>query len=132
MKAKILVCSLSLIALAALAGCAGSNTSLNNSMGKTEATMALAKQTNANPTATASATAKIDSAKVLKEDGEDEQAQALLEQSELELRLAIATSERDAVKQEDEKVEADLRADVERKLLYQSILDKENNKEGAK
>lgn len=132
MKAKILACSLSLAAFAALTGCAGSQNSLNNSMGKTEATMALAKQANVNPTATASATAKIDSAKVLKEDGENEQAQTLLEQSELELRLAIATSERDAVKQEDAKVEADLRADVERKLLYQSILDKETNKEGAK
>lgn len=93
--------------------------------------MAVARENSVNPTATASATAKIDSARVLKEAGEDEQAQVLLEQSELELLLAIATSERDAAKAEDQKVEADLRADVERKLLYQSILDKETNKEGA-
>lgn len=132
MKDKLLACCLSLFAFAALTGCAGSQNSLNNSMGKTEATMALAQQSNVDPTITASATSKIDSAKVLKEDGENEKAQALLEQSELDLRLAIATSERDQVKKEDQKVENDLRADVERKLLYQSILDKETNKEGAK
>lgn len=131
MKAKVIVCSLSLAAFAALTGCAGNHGPLNNSIGKTEATMAVARENSVNPTATASATAKIDSARVLKEAGEEEQAQVLLEQSELELLLAIATSERDAAKAEDQKVEADLRADVERKLLYQSILDKETNKEGA-
>lgn len=128
MKVKFLAYSLGIAA--ALTGCAGSQSSLNNSMARTDANMNLAKEANVNPTTTASATAKIDSAKALKEDGEEEQAQILLDQTDLELRLAIATSERDAVKKEDQKLEAELRADVERKLLYQSILD--NETKGAK
>lgn len=132
MKANKIACCLSLVAFAALTGCAGNHGPLNNSMGKTEATMNLAKENNADPTTTASATAKIDSAKALKDAGKDELAQDLLDQGELELLQAIANAERDAALKEDQKVEAELRSDVERKLLYQSILDKESNKEGAK
>ena len=50
----------------------------------------------------------------------------------LEYRLAVANAERDAAKKEDERVEKELRGDVERKLIYQSILDKEVKNGGAK
>ena len=76
--------------------------------------------------------AKLDSAKALQADGEDEQAAALAEQSVLEYKLAVANAERDAAKKEDERVEKELRGDVERKLIYQSILDKEVKNGGAK
>ena len=76
--------------------------------------------------------AKLDSAKALQADGEDEQAAALAEQSVLEYKLAVANAERDAAKKEDERVEKELRSDVERKLIYQSILDKEVKNGGAK
>ena len=73
---------------------------------------------------------KLDSAKAKLADGEEEEAAALADQSALEYRLAIANAERDAVKKEDERVEKELRSDVERKLIYQSILDQETK--GAK
>ena len=57
-----------------------------------------------------------------------EEAQALAEQSELEMRLAIAKSENEKIKNEDKKLEESLRADEERKVLYQSILEKETKK----
>ena len=79
-----------------------------------------------------SANAKLDSAKALQADGEEEEAAALAEQSTLEYRLAVANAERDAAKKEDERVEKELRGDVERKLIYQSILDKEVKNGGAK
>lgn len=67
------------------------------------------------------------------EQGKEDEAITMAEQSNLEYRLALATAERDAVKKDDERVEKELRADVERKLLYQSILDKETSaKEGGK
>lgn len=128
MKSVIMGC-LSLGAIA-LMGCAGSQNAVDNSLGRAEATMTLAKESKVSEAATAGAIAKIDSAKALKED-DASQATLLADQGELELRLAIATSERDQVKQDDEKLEKELRADVERKLLYQSILDNEK-KEGAK
>jgi hypothetical protein len=68
----------------------------------------------------------------LQADGEEEEAAALAEQSSLEYRLAVANAERDAAKKEDERVEKELRGDVERKLIYQSILDKEVKNGGAK
>ncbi|KAE9797591.1 hypothetical protein GP650_30405 [Escherichia coli] len=64
----------------------------------------------------------------MKEDSKTEEAQALAEQSELEMRLAIAKSENEKVKNEDKKLEEALRADEERKVLYQSILEKETKK----
>ena len=43
----------------------------------------------------------------------------------------MATAERDAVKKEDARVESELRSDVERKLLYHGILDKELSKDAT-
>ena len=65
------------------------------------------------------------------ENGEDEQAIALAEQSTLEYKLAIATAERDEAVKEDERLEKELRGDVERKLIYQSIRDQETKNGGA-
>ena len=64
----------------------------------------------------------------MKNDGKEEEAEALAEQSELDLRLAIAKSENEVAKNEDKKLEEALRADEERKVLYQSILNKETQK----
>ena len=64
----------------------------------------------------------------VKKDGKEDEAEALAEQSELDLRLAIAKSENEVAKNEDKKLEEALRADEERKVLYQSILNKETNK----
>ena len=44
------------------------------------------------------------------------------------MRLAIAKSENEMAKNEDKKLEEALRADEERKELYQSVLNKETKK----
>lgn len=129
MKAMYIASSIALTALLALTGCAGNKNTSTRSLGQAEATMTLANDVKLDAAVTADATAKLDSAKALQADGEDEQAQALAEQADLDLRIALATAERDQVKKENEKVEKELRADVERKLIYQSILDKETKKE---
>ena len=74
----------------------------------------------------------MDSAKALQANGEEEQAAALAEESVLDYKLAIANAELKAAKTEDEKIEKELRGDVERKLIYQSILDQETKNGGAK
>ena len=127
MKAKLFACSLTL-ALAALTGCSGSQSGINRSLGQAEATRTLATDSKFDSHITSSAYSKLVQAKNLKEDGKIEEAQALAEQSELDMRLAIAKSENDKAKYEDKKLEEALRADEERKALYQSILDKETKK----
>ena len=127
MKAKIFACSLT-IALAALTGCSGSQSAINRSLGQAEATRSLATDSKLDAHITSSAYSKLVTAKALKEDGKTEEAQAIAEQSELEMRLAIAKSENEKAKIEDKKLEEALRADEERKVLYQSILDKETTK----
>lgn len=113
-----------------LTACAG-GVNANKSLGTADATASIAADAKIEPAKTDAAKAKLDSAKALQQSGEEEQAAALAEESALEYRLAIATAERDEVKKEDERVEKELRGDVERKLIYQSILDKETKKEGA-
>ena len=127
MKAKLLACSIAL-ALAALTGCSSSQNAVNRSLGKAEATQAFAVENNIDASVTSNASSKLESAKALKNDGKEEEAEALAEQSELDLRLAIAKSENEAAKNDDKKLEEALRADEERKVLYQSILDKEIRK----
>jgi osmotically-inducible protein OsmY len=127
MKAKLLACSIAL-ALAALTGCSSSQNAVNRSLGKAEATQAFAVENNIDASVTSNASSKLESAKALKNDGKEEEAEALAEQSELDLRLAIAKSENEVAKNEDKKLEEALRADEERKVLYQSILNKETNK----
>lgn len=127
MKAKIFACC-SAIALAALTGCSGSQSAINRSLGQAEATRILTTDNKLDINIKSSANSKLENARALKEDGKIEEAQALAEQSELEMRLAIAKSENEAAKNDDKKLEEALRADEERKVLYQSILDKEIRK----
>ena len=131
MKYRIFAAGLSVTALAFLSGCAGS-VNASKSIEFADANKTIAEEVKADASQMESANAKLDSAKALQADGEEEEAAALAEQSTLEYRLAVANAERDAAKKEDERVEKELRGDVERKLIYQSILDKEVKNGGAK
>ena len=131
MKSRILVAGMAALALATLSGCAGS-VNATKSIEFADSNKAIAQEANVEAAQLESANAKLDSAKALQADGDEEEAAALAEQSSLEYRLAIANVELDAAKKEDEKVEKELRSDVERKLLYQNILDQETKNGGDK
>ena len=131
MKSRILVAGMAIIALAALSGCAG-GVNATKSIEFADSNKTIAQEANVGAAQLESANAKLDSAKALQADGDEEEAAALAEQSTLEYKLAIANAELDAAKKEDEKVEKELRGDVERKLLYQNILDQETKNGGAK
>ncbi len=131
MKSRMLVAGMAIIALAALSGCAG-GVNATKSIEFADSNKTIAEEAKVEASQLESANAKLDSAKALQADGEEEEAYALAEQSTLEYKLAIANAELDAAKKEDEKVEKELRGDVERKLLYQSILDQETKNGGAK
>ena len=131
MKSRILVAGLATLALAALSGCAGS-VNASKSIELSDSNKTIAQEANVDAAQLESANAKLDSAKALQANGEEEQAAALAEESALDYRLAIANAELKAAKAEDEKVEKELRGDVERKLIYQSILDQETKNGGAK
>ena len=131
MKSRMLVAGMAIIALAALSGCAG-GVNATKSIEFADSNKTIAEEAKVEASQLESANAKLDSAKALQADGDEEEAYALAEQSTLEYKLAIANAELDAAKKEDEKVEKELRSDVERKLLYQSILDQETKNGGAK
>ncbi|SHK47266.1 protein of unknown function [Fibrobacter sp. UWT2] len=131
MKSRILVAGMAALALASLSGCAGS-VNAAKSIEFADSNKTIAQEAKVDAAQLESANAKLDSAKALQADGDEEEAAALAEQSSLEYRLAVANAELDAAKKEDEKVEKELRGDVERKLLYQSILDQETKNGGAK
>ena len=131
MKSRILVAGMAIIALAALAVCAG-GVNATKSIEFADSNKTIAQEAKVDAAQLESANAKLDSAKALQADGDEEEAYALAEQSTLEYKLAIANAELDAAKKEDEKVEKELRSDVERKLLYQNILDQETKNGGAK
>lgn len=131
MKSRMLVAGMAIIALAALSGCAG-GVNATKSIEFADSNKTIAEEAKVEASQLESANAKLDSAKALQADGEEEEAYALAEQSTLEYKLAIANAELDAAKKEDEKVEKELRSDVERKLLYQNILDQETKNGGAK
>lgn len=131
MKSRMLVAGMAIIALAALSGCAGS-VNATKSIEFADSNKTIAQEANVEAAQLESANIKLDSAKALQADGDEEEAAALAEQSTLEYKLAIANAELDAAKKEDEKVEKELRGDVERKLLYQNILDQETKNGGAK
>ena len=131
MKSRILVAGMAIIALAALSGCAG-GVNATKSIEFADSNKMIAQDAKVDAAQLESANAKLDSAKALQADGDEEEAAALAEQSSLEYKLAIANAELDAAKKEDEKVEKELRGDVERKLLYQNILDQETKNGGAK
>ena len=131
MKSRMLVAGMAIIALAALSGCAG-GVNATKSIEFADSNKTIAQEAKVDAAQLESANAKLDSAKALQADGDEEEAHALAEQSTLEYKLAIANAELDAAKKEDEKVEKELRSDVERKLLYQNILDQETKNGGAK
>lgn len=131
MKLRFFAAGVAVTAVALLSGCAGS-VNATRPIEYASANKAIAEEAKADPAQVESTNAKLDSAKALQASGEDEQAAALAEQSALEYRLAVATAERDAAKKEDERVEKELRGDVERKLIYQNILDQETKKAEAK
>jgi hypothetical protein len=131
MKSRMLVAGMAIIALAALSGCAG-GVNATKSIEFADSNKTIAQEAKVDAAQLESANAKLDSAKALQADGDEEEAYALAEQSTLEYKLAIANAELDAAKKEDEKVEKELRSDVERKLLYQNILDQETKNGGAK
>lgn len=131
MKSRMLVAGMAIIALAALSGCAG-GVNATKSIEFADSNKTIAEEAKVEAAQLESANAKLDSAKALQADGDEEEAYALAEQSTLEYKLAIANAELDAAKKEDEKVEKELRSDVERKLLYQNILDQETKNGGAK
>ena len=131
MKSRMLVAGMAVIALAALSGCAG-GVNATKSIEFADSNKTIAQEAKVDAAQLESANAKLDSAKALQADGDEEEAAALAEQSTLEYKLAIANAELDAAKKEDEKVEKELRSDVERKLLYQNILDQETKNGGAK
>lgn len=131
MKSRMLVAGMAIIALAALSGCAGS-VNATKSIEFADSNKTIAQEANVEAAQLESANIKLDSAKALQADGDEEEAAALAEQSTLEYKLAIANAELAAAKKEDEKVEKELRGDVERKLLYQNILDQETKNGGAK
>ena len=131
MKSRILVAGMAALALASLSGCAGS-VNATKSIEFADSNKTIAQEAKVDAAQLESANAQLDSARALQADGDEEDAAALAEQSSLEYRLAIANAELDAAKKEDEKVEKELRSDVERKLLYQSILDQETKNGGAK
>jgi hypothetical protein len=131
MKSRMLVAGMAIIALAALSGCAG-GVNASKSIEFADSNKMIAQDAKVDAAQLESANAKLDSAKALQADGDEEEAAALAEQSSLEYKLAIANAELDAAKKEDEKVEKELRGDVERKLLYQNILDQETKNGGAK
>ena len=131
MYSKFLIAGLVVASLAVLSGCAG-GANANRSVSLACEAKTIAEEANADSAQMVSANAKLDSAKALEQAGKNEEAVVLADQSALEYRLAIANAERDAAKKEDERVEAELRSEVERKLLYQSILDQETKKAEAK
>ena len=130
MKSRIVVAGIAFAALATLSGCAG-GVNATKSIEYADSNKTIAEEAKVDAAQLESANAKLDSAKALQADGDEEEAYSLAEQSTLEYKLAVANAELDAAKKEDEKVEKELRGDVERKLLYQSILDQESKNGGA-
>ena len=113
------------VAAMALVGCAGNQQAMERSLSQAEGAKTIADESKLDASLTAGAAADLDSAKSYAE-----QAIAAAEKSALEYKLALLSAERDSLKKADARLEGDLRGDVERKLIYQSILDQETK--GAK
>lgn len=131
MNWKFLAATTATAATFIFSGCAGGASAIKP-ITEAETTMGIANDAKLAPAQTTNAKASLDKAQKLLQEGEQEEAAALADQSTLEFKLALATVERDEAKKEDERVEKELRTDVERKLIYQSILDQETKKEGAR
>lgn len=113
------------LAAVALVGCAGNQQAMERSMGQAESSKTLAEESKVPASLTETAAADLDSAKIFQENGEEEKAISAAEKSALEYKLSLLVQQRDELKKEDARIEKELRDDVERKLLYQNILDQE-------
>ncbi len=113
------------IAAVALVGCAGNQQAMERSIAVAESSRDVAQESALDSASLVKASANLDSAKAYQAAGESELAIGAAENSALEYRLAMVSAERDSLKKDDERVEKELRSDVERKLLYQNILDQE-------
>ena len=118
------------IAAVALVGCAGNQQAMERSLSQAEGVKTVADESKLDAALTANAAADLDSAKAYAEQGEEELAIAAADKSALEYKLAVLSAERDSLKKADARLESELRGDVERKLIYQSIVDQETK--GAK
>ena len=101
----------------ALVGCATTQQAMDRSMMQAENSKVIATD------------AGLDSANAYKTAKKQQEATNAASLSVLEYRLALINAERDSLQKEDARLEEDLRNDVERKILYQNILDNEG-KEG--
>lgn len=126
---QILKIAFSLSALA-LFGCASNQQAMDRSFAQADSSKNMAAEANIDSVTTAKASAYLDSAKVYKDNGDEVEAISAADFSYLEYRAAMVNAERDSLKKEDARIEKELRSDVERKILYQSILDQETK--GAK
>lgn len=113
-----------------LVACAGNQQAVERSVGQAEGFKTLSQESKMDSAAMSVATADLDSAKAYQQAGEEEKAIELADKSTLEYKITLLAAERDELKKEDARVEKELRSDVERRLLYQNILEQETK--GAK
>lgn len=115
-------------ALVALCSCASNQPAIERSFGEAESAKSIIAGADADAKVLSAADVKLDSAKVLRENGSDAEAITVARQSALEYRLAVAVAERDSLKKMDERLEEDLKADEKRKNQYQEVLNKEGGR----
>lgn len=115
-----------------LSGCASNQHMVDRSVNKAEGSKALATEAKLESASTANADSQLEFAKASQKIQKGDLAVMAADRSSLEYRLALLTAERDSLKKQDEQLENDLRSDVERKLLYQNILDQETGSKEAK
>lgn len=113
----------------ALVGCATTQQAMDRSMMQAEGSKTIATDAGLDSASTQAAAAHLDSANAYKTAKKQQEATNAASLSVLEYRLALINAEKDSLQKEDARLEEDLRNDVERKILYQNILDNEG-KEG--
>lgn len=113
----------------ALVGCATTQQAMDRSMMQAESSKTIATDAGLDSASTQAAAAHLDSANAYKAAKKQQEATNAASLSVLEYRLALINAEKDSLQKEDARLEEDLRNDVERKILYQNILDNEG-KEG--
>jgi hypothetical protein len=106
-------------------GCASHQAVVDTSIQEAELIGKIAKAEKLDTTKTHAARMSLEKAKNYRTEKEYEKAWASADQSLLEYKLAFALATRDSVVREDSLLTNALRADMERKLLYQNILENE-------
>ncbi|MCF0224626.1 MAG: hypothetical protein HUK20_10175 [Fibrobacter sp.] len=119
-----------LAAGAALVGCAGNQQAMDRSINRAENTKAYSEESKVDPLKVTTANNLLDSAKTLQADGEEVLAMQVADLSALEYKLSMLNARNEALKGENAKIEADIKADEQRKTTYQGVLDRETK--GAK